>query len=261
VNESLLREIIIRVLADPQFQPLLATAGHPATREECLIVVENREGLQAVAGLQQRWGLEYSLRLCVAGPLSVPDAILPQIPWDQAMASTAWARVFIPCCTGRQLANIANGVSQDKISELAGRAVLQGIPVEIGRVDYGFTEKTPAAYKTLLTDYARQVAAYGITVGDSQPAPAAVFPAPVAAAPVAEMPWTAGEQVGARAPKAPDMRPTIPFDGRLLAEKDAIMLPKHAVLLIAASTVLTPSALDILKKQKIEVYRQGVRFL
>lgn len=261
MNESLLREIIIRVLADPQFQPLLATAGQQAAKRECLVAVENREGLQAVAELQRRWGLEYSLRLCVAGPLSVPDSTLPQVAWDQVMA-TSWARIFIPCCSGRQLANIANGVSQDKISELAGWAVLQGIPVEIGRVEYGFTKNTPEAYRTLLTDYARQVAAYGITVGEGQASPVAVPAASAEVpAPAAEMPWTTGEQVGARAPKAPDMRTTVPFDGKLLAEKDAILIPKHAVLLIAASTVLTPSALDILKKQKIEVYRQGVRFL
>jgi hypothetical protein len=259
MNESLLREIIIRVLADPRFQPLLAAGQPAAAGRNALIVVENSEGLQAVESLQRRHGLEYSLHLCVAGPLAAPDAALPQVAFDKAMAA-AWERILVPCCTGRQLAAIATGVCLDKISELVGWAVLQGIPVAIGRIDYGFTAKTPAAYKTLLTDYARQVAAYGVAVGDEAPA---APPAPVAVPPSPDnaMPWTSGERVGAAAPKAPDMRPTIPYDGKLLAEKDAILLPKHAVLLLARPTVLTPSALDILKQRKIEVYREGVRFL
>ncbi len=259
MNEALLREIIIRVLADPQFQPLLAAAGQSAAGgKNALIVIENREGLQAVESLQRRHGREYALHLCVAGPLGVPDAILPQVALDKA-AAAAWERIFVPCCSGRQLAAIATGICPDKISELVGQAILRGIPVTIGRVDYGFTAQTPAAYQTLLAGYARQVAAYGVAVGDETPA---ASPAPIAPpAPTPEMPWTAGERVGDAAPKAPGLRSTVPFDSKLLAEKDAILLPKHAVLLLAGSTVLTPSALDILRKQKIEVYREGVRFL
>ncbi len=259
MNESLLREIIIRVLADPQFQPLLASAGQPAAdAKKALIVIENREGLQSVADIQSRHGLEYSLHLCVTGSVGVPDASLPQVALDRA-TDAAWERIFVPCCTGRQLAAIAAGICSDKLSEIVGWAVLQGIPVTIRRVDYGFTANTPAAYRTLLTDYASKVAAYGITVGDeTPPAPVTVAAPP---APAAELPWTTGERVAAAAPKAPDLRPTIPFDGKLLAEKDALLLPKYAVLLLTRATVLTPAAIDIIKKQKIEVYREGVKFL
>lgn len=263
MNESLLREIIIRVLADPQFQPLLATAGSPAAKGDCLIIVENREGLAAVPALQRRWGREHSLRLCVAGPLGLADGALPQVSWEEAVSNQAWVRIFLPVISGRQLSAIALGLSLDKISEAAGWAIRQGISLTVGRVDYGFSERTPDAYRALIAGYAKQVAAYGVTVGDGADEPPAEAPAPAAAkAPDRpETPWTAGEPVGARAVKAPDMRPTVSFEQRLFSEKEAILLPKHAVLLIAKATVLTPSAIDVLKKQKVEVYREGVRYL
>ena len=177
------------------------------------------------------------------------------------MAAPKWARIFLPVCAGRQLAQIAAGLSQDKVTELAAWAILQGIPVEIGRVDYGFGEKTPAAYRAMLTGYEQQVAAYGVSIVGACAPPAEALPQPVPPPRPQELPWSFGEPVGARAPKAPDMRPTVSFDERLMTEKDAILLPRHAVLLIAKGTVLTPSAIDIVKKQKVEVFREGVRYL
>lgn len=249
-------------MADPQLAPLLATGGLPAAKGDGLIIIENREGLAAVPALQKHWGLEYSLRLCVAGPLGLADGALPQVSWDEALAKS-WTRVFFPVINGRQLSAIALGLSLDKLSEAAGWAIRQGIPVAIGRVDYGFSERTPDAYRAVLTGYVKQVAAYGVTVDEAADAAPPVIPEPAAvtAAERPETPWTAGEPVGARADRAPGMCPTVTFDARLFAEKEAILLPKHAVLLIAKATVLTPSAIDILKKQKVEVYREGVRYL
>ncbi len=56
-------------------------------------------------------------------------------------------------------------------------------------------------------------------------------------------------------------RPEVPFDKKLMTEKEAVLLPEQAVLNLKRATILTPAAIDVLKQMRVQVYREGVRFL
>ena len=56
-------------------------------------------------------------------------------------------------------------------------------------------------------------------------------------------------------------RPDVPFDKKLMTEKEAVLLPEQAVLNLKRATILTPAAIDVLKQLRVQVYREGVRFL
>ena len=261
MDEALVRELVARILADPRFGAL-RTGTHPAApgvKAPALVIVENSEGLQALPEILRRWNHCFSIQLCVAGPVHVPTANLPQISWEQAMKEPCWGKVFVPVCSGRQLAQIATGICADKVCDMVAQAILHGIPVEIGRVDFGFTAQTPAAYRQMMESYLTQVEAYGASISEVSDAKttASVLPelGPVLAAP---MPWTFGEPV---VQQEPEIRADITYDKKLMTEKEAILLPEHAVVQLSRETVLTPSAIDTLKRQKMQVYREGVRYL
>ena len=249
MDESLVRELVARILGDARFQAMLASPqpAMTAMKPKALILVENEAGLLAVPELQKRWSGCCLLQLCVIGPLNAPVTTLPQLPFEQAMVENGWSRILVPVCSGRQLTQIALGMRNDKLCDVIGEALLQGIPVEIGRVDFGFTDRTPVAYRKLLEGYVVQVAAYGVSVGG-------------ATSPVVStlMSGSCGETVVSAKPEnGMDMM----YEKKLMTEKDAILLPAQAVLRLPRSTVLTPAAIDVLKEQRVQVYREGVRYL
>ena len=61
--------------------------------------------------------------------------------------------------------------------------------------------------------------------------------------------------------KDPAFRPEVPYDKKLMTEKEAVLLPEQAVLKLKRATILTPAAIDTLKQLRVQVYREGVRFL
>jgi hypothetical protein len=258
MDENVLREVIARIMADPRLQPLLAaaTAKSSAQKHNCLVVIENAAGLCALPEIQKQWSSCAELQLCVAGPISVPSASLPQISCENATDRTDWGHILLPVCSAQQLGEVVCGFRRDKVTDLIAWAILQGIPVEIGYIEYGFSEKTPDAYRRLLEGYVEKAAAYGVTIskGSICPAPAVVISNQLAS----PLPWSFGEPVHST---EPETRSAVRYEKNLMTEKEAILLPEHAVLMLNKSTVLTPSAIDTLKRQKVQVYKEGVRFL
>ncbi len=262
VDEALVKELVARILTDPRFQALL-TPAQPigsASKPKALIVVDSEAAKNQLSDIQARWSNGYSLFLCLTAAVDAPAVNLPRMSYDQALAETGWSRILAPVCSGGQLAQIAMGLRNDKLSELVGQAILQGILVEIDRVDFGFTDRTPAAYRQLMEGYLTRVAAYGVTIGPAQAEPAKpglkdTLAAAVAAAP---MPWSCGEPAVSAEPES---RTDMTYDKILMTEKEAILLPDHAVLRLLRATILTPSAIDALKRKKVQVYREGVRYL
>ena len=261
MDEALVRDLVARILADPRFGSLLAGCAPiaSAVKPAALVIVENSEGLQELPEIQRRWNACLSLQLCVAGPVHVPTATLPQISCEQAMLNPRWSKIIVPVCSGRQLAHIAAGLGADKVCDMISRAILQGIPVEIGRVDFGFTAQTPAAYRQMMEGYLTQVASYGVIIAAASEAkPNASVVTEQHQELATPMPWTFGEPVKQ---KEPETRADMTYDNKLMTEKEAILLPEHAVVQLSRATVLTPSAIDTLKRQKVQVYREGVRYL
>lgn len=243
MDESLVREIVARILADSRFQALVAGASRneSALKPAALVVADSEAAVALLPELQERWGGCYSLQVFLGAPVEAAAVALPRRSFQEAMAETSWSRLLIPVCSGPQLAEIALGLRGTPLAALAAEAILRGIPVEIGRVDFAFTERTPAAYRKLFEEYMQRVAAYGVSIGTKTVVPSA----PSAPAVVKETAF----------------RPEVPFDKKLMTEKEAVLLPEQAVLNLKRATILTPAAIDVLKQMRVQVYREGVRFL
>ncbi len=252
MDESLVREIVARILADSRFLALVAGASRneSALKPAALVVADNEAAVALLPEVQERWGGCCSLQVFLGASVEAAAAALPRRSFQEAMAEPSWSRLLIPVCSGPQLAEIALGMRGTPLAALAAEAILRGIPVEIGRVDFAFTERTPATYRKLFEEYAQRVAAYGVTIGTKTASPAmpvAEVVPPVPAAPVVAM--------------AAAFRPDVPFDKKLMTEKEAVLLPEQAVLNLKRATILTPAAIDVLKQLRVQVYREGVRFL
>lgn len=252
MDESLVREIVARILADSRFQALVAGASRneSALKPAALVVADSEAAVALLPELQERWGGCYSLQVFLGAPVEAAAVALPRRSFQEAMAETSWSRLLIPVCSGPQLAEIALGLRGTPLAALAAEAILRGIPVEIGCVDFAFTERTPAAYRKLFEEYMQRVAAYGVTIGSQTVPPQAPLPAVVTPAPSAPT-----------AAKEAPFRPEVSFDKKLMTEKEAVLLPEQAVLNLKRATILTPAAIDVLKQMRVQVYREGVRFL
>jgi hypothetical protein len=252
MDEALVREIVARILADSRFQALVGgvSRNESALKPAALVVADSEAAVALLPELQERWGACCSLQVFLGTPVEAATVVLPRRTFQEAMAEPCWSRLLIPVCSGRQLAEIALGLGGTPLAALAAEAILRGIPVEVGRVDFAFTERTPAAYRKLFEEYTQRVAAYGVTIGtqtapSAMPVSAVIPPSPPAPVVVKEAAF----------------RPEVPFDKKLMTEKEAVLLPEQAVLNLNRGTILTPAAIDILKQMRVQVYREGVRFL
>lgn len=277
MNEKLLREVIARVLSDPNIQGLLTNVNSEVSPEkpECLVLVQCEYGLTALADIERRYGCDWNIQLCNISDDEIQvDSSLSRISWVHVKAKKTWARVVIPVCSSGQLAQIAMGLSLDKVGELTSWAIKQNIPVEIGQVKDEFTERTPQSYRDLFAGYFKQATAYGVIIGDdhlaTESAPA-LQSALATMSPMVTLSTTHASNKGESDlvpwsfsvdrkidESIPTHRPKISFTKRLFSVKEAMVLPPYTVLQVARGTVLTPSALDTLKSNKVEVVREGV---
>lgn len=262
MDEALVREIVARILADPRFLAMVTALPQSgaATKPLALVAADSEAALALLPKLQERWGDAYSLQVCLSGTVQAAKTALPQRSCPEALQDRGWSRLLVPLCSGGQLADIALGLRGTSLSALVGAAILRGIPVEIGQIDYGFTDKTPAAYRQLFESYAKTVAAYGVTVGAVMGTAATVRPSAILAA-VAAAPTLPGSLDAPVVAKEAVGRPEVLYDKNLMTEKEAVLLPEQAVLKLKRTVILTPSAIDALKRLKVQVYREGVRFL
>lgn len=266
MDEALIRELVARILASPQLEALLGTTTATAPgKRNALVVIENEAGARSLSELQRLWGASYQLHVCAIGGVSLPACSLPQLSAEQALSGGNWCRILIPVCAGRQLASIAQGIETDKVCELAAFAIRNGIPVDIGQVDYAFTDKTPESYRSLFASYEKQVRSFGVSVGQALLSSDAsiLSSSPGTVVPIRKvlpdlLPWNTGEPVK---PQEPENRSTVTYAEGLMTAKEAMLLTEHAILRLEKGTVLTPSAIDTLKKLKVQVFKEGVRFL
>lgn len=247
MNEALLKEIITQILSSPELQALLATSSRVQdTKPGCLIVLNHQDGVRQLPELAERYRQDYCLEVCVVGPVELAANKVTQVTYEQAIKQSHWARLQVPVCTPDQLAQIALGLSSDPTTKLVAWAIATGIPVEIGQVQWGFTAKTPETYRQLFAGYIRQAAEFGVAIGEKS----------------SELPTPVREATPIEADQPPQERqahPEVTYEKRLLSDKEALRL--NGVVRLGKTTVLTPGAIDVLKQQKVEVYREGVRFL
>ena len=261
MDEELIKKIVARILADPQMLAIL-TSGVERPKVDsdakplALVLIDSAASLERFQTLKDNWRQCWSLRVCSFGPEANTVGEFSTLSCEQALRESDWQQLLIPVCSGAQLAAFAHGLQTSPTESVFAQAVLRGIPVEISAVESGFTERTPAAYRNLLQNYQQQVQQYGVNFG-SKPAPISVKP------PVAEtVPGIGTAPTGCYEAVSAEPNPaSVSFSKKLLTEKEAILLPGQSILKLQRDTILTPSAIDALKLLKVQVYREGVRFL
>ena len=252
MNEAMLKEIITRILSSPELQSLITVDSEvPGAKPGCLVLLNNQESVCQLTALEERYRQDYYLRVCVDGPIELAKNI-NRVSYEEAMRESQWERIHVPVCSADQLAQIALGLCTDHTTKLISRGIIAGIPVEIERVNWEFTARTPEKYRQIFENYVRQVVGFGVIIAENyfslqQPA--------VLVSGGSKEPQSS--QVSCEQQLHSDVR----YEKRLLSGKEALQLPGNGVLQIDKSTVLTPTAIDVLKQQKIEVYREGVRCL
>ncbi|SMD14947.1 hypothetical protein SAMN04488500_1363 [Sporomusa malonica] len=264
MNEAMLKEIITRILSSPELQTLLtqSTPGQGA-KPGCLIVLNHQDGVRQLPELAQRYSQDYSLEVCIIGPVELAANKINRVTYEQAIKQSHWARLQIPVCTPDQLAQIALGLSADPTTKLVAWAIATGIPVEIGQVQWGFTAKTPEKYRQLFAGYLRQVAEFGVLMHGNctaGPQPAGLTSQPAAPHNSQALQTIPAPYSSQQPPETQPQQPAgVTYEKRLLSNKEALRL--SGVVRLSKTTVITPGAIDVLKQQKVEVYREGVRFL
>jgi len=239
-------------LSSSEIQSLLAASAEGAgTKPGCLILLNSQEDVCQLPAIEERYRQEYSLGVCAIGSVELGDIKMNRVSCEEAMQGSHWKRIYIPLCSADQIAQIALGLCIDQTTKVVAQAILAGTPVEIGLVNLGFTATTPESYRQMFKNYLHQVAGFGVVIAGN--APIAKQPAAV----LNKIVETQCCQASVDQQSHQDAR----FDEKLLSERKALALPSNVVLRIAKSTVITPTAIDVLKKQKVEVYREGVRCL
>lgn len=270
MNQDLLTAIITRLLASPELQALLdanPASAEQATKPGCLILVTSQADATELPALTERYRPDYAVAACVIGQVELPDSPIRRVAAEQVLQAGPWQRLHIPACSREQLAHIALGLGGDPTGQLAAWAITRGIPVEIGKINWDFTEQTPASYRQLFAGYAAQVAGFGVIMADMgsgqvdmnekgiHDATNAVVPQP----PAAVLNLVAAPPQAGFAASLPPAQTTSRYEQRLLGGKEAGELADSKTVRIAKTTVLTPAAIDIFKQKKTEVYREGVR--
>ncbi len=262
MNEDLVKRIIQRLLAEPEFQQFFNAQAFQGVKPSCLVLLNFVPDLpELLAKLQQRWGAEYALSILPSTSIAPDEFNLPgEMKWvtpEEAFAHSDWQKIILPSCSANTLAKIALGIRDNAIAEMAACGINRGISIELYTEYLGFTPQTPQPYRRLYEGYLGKVEEYGMKVfppvGEQQTAMAHL--APVSAKnilPGSEqgIPQTGNEKQSARIG-----REIIYFSKKLLADKDAFDFPNGSLVMITKTTVVSPLARDSLQSRRIELCR------
>jgi len=279
MDETFVRQIVERLLVDPEFQHRLAQLNVRGDKPSCLVLLNYVPGLsQVLQEVQRTWGHDYRLSILPSASVPTDKISLPEeMSWldpQEACSRSDWVKVLIPACSANTLAKLALGIRDNAILEAAGRALSHGVPVELGTSYLGLTPQTPPAYRELYARYLRQVEAYGVKVwsslpgvrlGAAQALDSGSSPSPgVLQAPdrpaLGTSDWPASGTSGclskSGAAEAQQRREIVRFVKKLLTDRDASSLPAGALVITKKTTVVSPLARDTLKTRRIELRQE-----
>jgi len=262
-DEALVRQIVERLLADPEFQRHLAAKNGPVVKPPCLVLLNYVPELSLVLkDVQRAWGQDYSLSILPSASVPADKISLPEgMNWlgpDEACLRSDWAKIVLPACSANTLAKLALGIRDNALLEAAGRALGQGIPVELVTSYLGLTPRTPPAYRELYAGYLRQLAAYGVKVlpGIPEASPATAMTAATGTGSSSHPGVFEASSRQEPAGTMPPSRETVYFAKKLLADRDAAALPAGALVITNKTTVVSPLARDTLKTRRIELRQE-----
>lgn len=252
MNEELIAKVVKQVLDDPRIQMLLRGHVEPQARPQMLILLNYAPDLpEQLQRMRDLWARAYSLKVLASPGVERCRPELPEgmewVTFEEAY-NGCWQRIVLPTCSHNTLAKIALGLRDTPISIMAAEGIMRGIPVELCTSQLKFTEKTPPAYRQLYEGYLKQVESYGVVVRESLCDVNSRRCAPVSGANSSEC----------ALPQGASSREVVSWERRLLTEKDVLNFPVGCAVRVGKATIISPLAMDTLKKRRIEILREGV---
>lgn len=253
---------------DPELrQQILSSqsAAQESAKNEILVLLNYAPNMAKVLEkIAAEWGRDY--RISVLGTDSVKSEQFPLpsgmhlISCSEAFKQRNWQRVILPTCSANTLAKIALGVRDNAVCELAGRAIAEGIPVELVTDHLGFTARTPLAYRQLYAGYIGRLRKYGVVIKDQPGNLLALDPdlKPETVNYCDAMTPHMYQTVSLVSPPASDytQASVICWEGKLMTEQDAVNLPEDSVIKVAKKAIISPLAKDKLRQRHIEIVRE-----
>lgn len=272
MNEELINQLVHRILSEPAFQALLQGTGNKAIKPDALVLLNYVPDFERVlTAVKTRWGTDYTLMILPSESVAKANPALPEdMNWitpQDALSKTNWQKIIVPACSANTLAKAALGLRDNPMSELIGRGITQGQPIELVTESLGFTAQTPKAYRELYEGYLQSVQSFGVEVyaklGDEKAAVINTVTTTVSS-PSTSSVTNQGvvqsvEQRFVPAIGTTHCEPTAPpqdvirFEKKFLGDKDAYGFPEASRVLVKRLTVISPLARDTLKQRRIEV--------
>ncbi|HBV88916.1 MAG TPA: flavoprotein [Desulfosporosinus sp.] len=250
MNEDLINQIVRRILSDPALQNLLnsglAGNGKPmAVIKNGLILLNYVPDFGRVLNsVKNRYGANYTLNVLPSDQVYMAKPILPEgmtwITTEDALTKREWDKIILPACSPNIIAKAALGIRDNPMSEIIGRGISEGKPLELVIEYLGLTAKTPQAYRELYEGYLQKLKTYGVRVYESldQQEQTSITYEHKQSAPYVENASLRGE---------------IYFEKKFLGDKQAYGFPEDSKIHVKQGTVISPLARDTLKLRRIEV--------
>ena len=229
MNQEEIRNLVLQILETPEVRHLLQ--GRVMNNERLpkgLVLLEGgSERKSLLFDVYQRWGKEFQLfALIKEGSLIKEPETLKDWVWagitpmetGEALKDQSWGKLILPDCSADTLAKAALGIQDTSFARLIGWGICEGIPIYLSTQYLGLGAKTPEAYRRLFQEYLLKLSAFGVQV---------------------YTPHTE-QQV-------------ITYNKKLLADKDVLTLPPNTILSIRKGTIVSPLAIDSLKRNKIKL--------
>lgn len=290
MTEELINQIVRRVLSEPAFQALLQekVSENITPKPDGLVLLNYVPDLeQVLTAVKKRFAAEFTLNIL---PSEAVGKVKPELPagmsWVtplDALAKGDWQRLIIPACSLNTLAKAALGLRDNPISEMIGRGLTQGKPIELVTEYLGLTAQTPPMYLELYKGYIQKLKAYGVKVcatledvesiddvksiedeGSTEDEcckadESSIDKSQVADnVPLAMVRQVTGffEQRSIASDQQATSRKAIRYEKKYLADKDAYGFPEESIVLIKRLTVISPLARDTLKLRGIELRQE-----
>ncbi|HBW37531.1 hypothetical protein [Desulfosporosinus sp. BICA1-9] len=283
MNEELINQLVQRILSEPALQALLQGTGAGNRAKPDVLVLLNyvSDFERVLSAIETRWGAKYTLTILPSESVAKANPALPEgMNWitpQDALTKTDWQKIILPACSPNTLAKAALGLRDNPISELIGRGITQGQPIELVTEYLGFTAQTPKAYIELYEGYLQKVQSYGVQVyarirDESTPIqtveqrfvlgkgttvtaeePTVTKASPINQTSLYEQKTVSYEPTTTHCEPKATTQDVIRFEKKFLGDKDAYGFPEESRVLVKRLTVISPLARDTLKIRRVEL--------
>lgn len=290
MNEDLINQIVRRILSDPALQTLIqeSLTGNGETKalkQDGLLLLNYVPDFgRVLTAVKNRYGADYTLNVLPSDQVFLAKPELPDgMTWitaEDALTKRDWQKLILPACSPNLLAKIALGIRDNPMSELIGRGISEGNPIELVTEYLGFTAQTPQAYRDLYEGYLQKVQTYGVIVRATldreccltEPNQAKVTGvSPIEQNPVVVNPSQTRNlklnqnqnhdeqravmvsQKTASLEASDSPREELRYTKKFLGDKQAYGFPEDSKILVNQGTVISPLARDTLKLRRIEL--------